>query len=132
MAVLDNAAQINTIILKYVSDHSLQVGPITNHVGSKVTCVGLGYIVIQVQVERVWGYVENQIALVILALSNFAARIPVILGTPTMDQVINVIKEAKVAMPWTNARVAHLLSVHRMVPMEVGEGQKEEVGTNGY
>ena len=36
------------------------------------------------------------------------------------------------AMPWVNARVAHLLLVHRMVPMEVGEGQKEEVGTNGY
>ena len=36
------------------------------------------------------------------------------------------------AMPWVNAGVLHLLSVHRMVPMEVGEGQKEEVGTNGY
>ena len=39
-------------------------------------------------------------------------------------------------MPWQHhgqiARVAHLLLVHRMTPMEVGEGQKEEVGTNGY
>ena len=35
-------------------------------------------------------------------------------------------------MPWANARVAHLLLVHRMVPMEVGDGQKEEVGTNSY
>ena len=44
-------------------------------------------------------------------------------------------KEAEVdalAMPWMNAWVAHLLSVHRMVPVEVGVGQKEEVGTNGY
>ena len=44
-------------------------------------------------------------------------------------------KEAEVdalATPWANARVAHLLSVHRMMPMEVGDGQKEEVDANGY
>ena len=44
-----------------------------------------------------------------------------------------MMKEAEVdalAMPWVNARVAHLLLVHRMVPMEVGEGQKEEVDTH--
>ena len=37
-------------------------------------------------------------------------------------------KEAEMdalAMPWANARVAHLLSVHRMMPMEV-------VDVNGY
>ena len=35
-------------------------------------------------------------------------------------------------MLWANARVVHVLSVCRMVPMEVGDGQKEEVGTNSY
>ena len=43
-------------------------------------------------------------------------------------------KEAEVdvlAMLWVNARVAHL-SVSRMVPVEVGDGQKVEVGTDGY
>ena len=34
------------------------------------------------------------------------------------------------AMPWVNARVAHLLSVHRMMPMEVGDGQKEKFDMN--
>ena len=42
MALLDNGAQINTIMPKYVSDHSLQMGPITDLLGAKVTCVGLG------------------------------------------------------------------------------------------
>ena len=64
MALLDNGAQVNTIMLKYVSDHSLQVGPITNLMGSKVACVGLGnaytrplgYVMIWVQVDRVQGY----------------------------------------------------------------------------
>ena len=63
MALLDNSAQVNTIMLRYVSDHSLQVGPITDLMGSKVGCVGLGnaytrplgYIVIWVQVDGVWG-----------------------------------------------------------------------------
>ena len=81
MGLLDNGAQVNTIMPKYVSNHSLQVGPITDLMGSKVTCMGLGnaytrpfgYIVIQVQVDRVQGYDENQIALVIPDLSNFVA-----------------------------------------------------------
>ena len=35
-------------------------------------------------------------------------------------------------MPWTNARIVHLLLVCRMMPMEVGDDQKEEVDMNGY
>ena len=130
-------------MLRYVSKHSLQVGPITSLMGSKVTCVGLGnaytrllgYIVIWVQVDGVQGYDKDQIALVILDLSNFAAQIQVILGTPIIGQVVNVIKEAEMdalAMPWENAGVAHLLSVHRMMPLEVGDGQEEKVDTNDY
>ena len=36
------------------------------------------------------------------------------------------------AMQWANARVAHLLSMCRMMPMEVGDGQQETVDTNNY
>ena len=31
------------------------------------------------------------------------------------------------ATPWVNARVAHLLAVHRMMPMNVGDDQEEKV-----
>ena len=66
----------------------MQVGPITNLLGTKVTCMELGntytrllgYIIIQVQVDGVQGYDEDQIALVIPDLSNFAARVSVNLG----------------------------------------------------
>ena len=93
MAILDIGTQINTITPKYVSDHSLQVGPITNLISAKVACVGignvymrpLGYAVIWVQVDGVQGYDEDKMALVIPDLSNFAAHILVILGTPTID-----------------------------------------------
>ena len=73
MALLDNGTQIKTITPKYVSDHQLQMGPITNLLGAKVTCVGLGnaymrplgYVIIWVQVDGVQDYDKDQIALVI-------------------------------------------------------------------
>ena len=143
MALLDNGAQINTIIPKYVSDHSLQMGPITNLLGAKFACVGLGnaymrplgYVIIRFQVDRVQSYDEDQIALVISDLSNFVAQIPVILGTPTISQVVNVMKKAEIdalVMPWANARVAHLLSVHRMKTMDVGDSIAEEPNPDGH
>ena len=36
------------------------------------------------------------------------------------------------AMLWANTRVAHLLLVHRMMIMEVGNGLKEEPNPDGY
>ena len=143
MALLDNGGQINTIMPKYISVHALLVGPITSLLGAKVACVGLGnaytrslgYVVIWVQVDGLQGYEEDQIALVILDLSNFAAQIPVILGTPTTSWVINVMKEAEIdalVMLWANSRVAHLLSVCRMMTMEVDDGPKEEPNRDGY
>ena len=36
------------------------------------------------------------------------------------------------AMPWVNARVVHLLLVHRMMTVEVGDGLKEEPDPDGY
>ena len=62
----------------------------------------------------VQGYDEDQIALVIPDLSNFVAWVPIILGTPTISCIINMIKEKEIdalAMPWANAQVAYLLAV---------------------
>ena len=53
---------------------------------------------------------------------------PVILGTPTIGQVVNVMREAEMdalAMLWANARAAHLLAIRRMAPVEVGDDQEE-------
>ena len=87
----------------------------------------LGYIIIWVQVDRVQGYDKDQdnpsnpgLLYIIVAW------IPVILGTPTISQV------DALAMPWANARVAHLQSVHRMTTMEVGDGLKEEPDPDGF
>ena len=36
------------------------------------------------------------------------------------------------AMPWANAKMAHLLSVCRMMAMKVGDGIVEESSSDGY
>ena len=72
-ALLGNGAQINTITPNYVKNHSLEMGLITDIIGARVTCVGLGnaythplgYVIVWVQVDRVQGYDEDQITLVV-------------------------------------------------------------------
>ena len=141
MALLDNGVQVNTITPRYIKEHSLSVGLITDLMGSKVACIGLGnaytrplgYVVIRVQVDGVWGYDEDQIALIIPDFSNFAVRVPIILGTPTIRQVVNIMREVEVdalAMPWANARVAHLLAIRRMAPVEVGDTHEKGYDAN--
>ena len=141
MALLDNSVQVNTITPRYVKEHSLQVGPVTDLMGSKVACIGLGnaytrplgYVIIRVEVDGVRGYDKDQIALIIPDFSNFTTRVPVILETPTIGRVVNVMREAEMdalAMPWVNARAAHLLAVRRMMPVEVGNDQEEGYDTN--
>ena len=76
MALLNNGAQINTITPSYVKSHSLEMGPITDLIGRRVACIGLGnaytwplgYIIVKVQVDGVQGYNEDQIALVVPGL----------------------------------------------------------------
>ena len=119
---LNNSMQINAIMPGFVENHYFDVGPLSDLVGKWVACVGLGnaltwplgYVSIWVQMDGVQGYDEDKIALVILDLSNFVAWVPIILGTPTISHIINVIKEKKIdtmAMPWANAWVAYLLAV---------------------
>ena len=41
MALLDNGVQINTITPNYMKNHSLEMGPITDLIGTRVVCMGL-------------------------------------------------------------------------------------------
>ena len=74
----------------------------------------MGYIIIWVQVDGVQGYDEDQIALIVPDLSNFTACVPVILGTPMIDHIMNVIRKSEMdtlVTSWLNAHVAYLLVV---------------------
>ena len=60
---------------------------------------------------------------------------PHYLGIPTISHFMNAIKEREIdalAMPWANARVVYLLSVHRAVATVVDDQISESVNPNGY
>ena len=85
--------------------------------------------------DGVQGYDEDQIALVVPDKSIFLEWIPVILGTPTIRCIINVMKEKEIdALPMPSAitRVVHLLSVHRAVATVVDDKTAENANPNGY
>ena len=138
VALLINSMQINTIMLSFIEDHSFDVRPLSDLVGRWVACVGLenaltwplGYIIIWVQVDRVQGCNEHQIALVIPDMSKLAAQVPVILGTPMISCIVNIIKEKEIdalAMPLVNAQVAYLLAVWQaMATIEDGKAAAGE------
>ena len=83
----------------------------------------------------VQSYDEDQIALLMPDESKFMEWIPVILGAPTISHVVNVMKEREInalATLWANARVAHLLSVHRAVATVLDDQTSESADPNGY
>ena len=95
----------------------------------------LGYIIVWVQMDRVQGYDEDQIALVIPDELKFAEQVPIILGTPTIGCIMNVMKEREMdalAMQWANTRMAHILSVHRTIATVLEDQTSESANPNGY
>ena len=143
IALLDNGAQINTIMPNYVKSHLLEMGLITDLISARVACMGLGnaytrplgYVIVWVQVDGVQGYDEDQIALIIPDESKFVEWVPIILGTPTISHIVNVIKEREIGAlvtPWANARVAYLLFMQRAVATVLEDQTLESANPNGY
>ena len=68
-----------------------------------------GFTLMRVQIEGMPHYDEQQVVFVLDDPSGFSARIPVILGTPTINRVIQTMKELeihKAPSEWQAARVA--------------------------
>ena len=113
------APKSTTITPGFIENHSLDVRPLSDLIDRWVICAGLGntliqaigYVTVWVQVDGVQGYDEDQIALVVPDLSNLMAQVPVIVGTPTVGHIVNVIRENEIdtlVTPWVNAHVAYL------------------------
>ena len=69
-----------------------------------------GFVIMRVQVPCATGYDEDQAAIVLD--DPGMKECPVILGTPTLYQVMEVLKESKIAnlaIPWASSRVLWLL-----------------------
>ena len=106
----------------YVCRHGLGVRPISeldhslNPFQDRILLVGLGrghlepagFTLMRVQIEGLPHYNEHQVVFVLDDPSGFSASIPVILGTPTINRVIQTMKEMeihKAQTDWQAARV---------------------------
>ena len=122
--LVDNGARVNSVMPPYVCQHNLGVHPISeldhslNPYGDHIPLVGLsggqaeplGFTLMRVQIEEMPHYDEYQVLFVLDDPSAFSARIPVILGTPTINRVIQTMKETEMhtaSTEWQTARVAY-------------------------
>ena len=120
--LLDNGAQLNFITpacaqewgmdimsLDYLAQETGGSIPLIRGLGS-ISVEPIGFIMMNVKVPCVEGYDEDQIAIVMD--DPGMTEWPVILGTPTLYRVMEVIKESeisKLAVPWASSRVSWLM-----------------------
>ena len=88
----------------FIEACSLDIGPLSDLADGTLGINGfrgvfsqpLGYIIIRIQVEVVQGYDNDQVAVGIPDCTVFGSQVPVTLHTPTINQIINVIKESEI------------------------------------
>ena len=113
--LLDNGAQLNFIMPAYAQEWGMDIMsldylaqetggsiPLIRGLGG-ISVEPIGFVMMNVKVLGVQGYDEDQIAIVMddLGMTEW----PVILGTPTLYRVMEVIKESeisKLAVPWAS------------------------------
>ena len=131
-AFLHSGSTINVVTPGFVEAPSMDVGPLSDLADGTLVTYGfggvfsqhLGYVIIRVQVEGVWGYDEDQVALVIPASTICGSRVPVTLGTPTINQIINMIKESEIdglSAFLNRLKMAQLLACQQTEPLIQGE-----------
>ena len=95
----------------------------------------IGYVVIHVQVEGVPEYDEDQVAFVVDDNTTFSWRVPVVLGTPTINRVVAVMKESNLnnaPMEWQASKTSYELAngfLMRKLHLEL-EGFPTNTGKN--
>ena len=68
-----------------------------------------GFTLMRVQIQGMPHYDEQQVVFILDDPSGFSARIPVILGTPTINRVVQTMKESEMhdaPVEWQAGRVA--------------------------
>ena len=120
--LLDNGAQLNFITPAYAHKQGMDImslDSLAHEVGGKIPPIlGIGgimvkpegFVMMNVKIPCVKGYNEDQIA--IIMDDPGLKDCMVILGTPTIFRVMEVIKESeisKLAVPWASLRVSWLM-----------------------
>ena len=95
--------------LDYLAQETGGSNPLIRGLGG-ISVEPIGFVMMNVKVPSVQGYDEDQIAIVMD--DPGMTEWPVILGTPTLYHVMEVIKESeisKLAVPWASSRVSWLM-----------------------
>ena len=130
--MINSGAWSNAVTPAYVKEHRMKVWPIHDlalHPTSiPISGIGghtaaLGYIIINVQVEGIPSYYEEQVALVISNMTQLGLKVPVILGTPTIHQLCRQMKESEIQTAleeWQHTLLSYEasrnVSIHTMTP----------------
>ena len=103
--LIDSGVRSIAVTPTYMKEHKLQVGPVHDlalHPTSiPISGIGghtatLGYVIINIQVEGIPSYYEEQVALVILNVTQLGLKVQVILGTPMIHQLCHQMKESEI------------------------------------
>ena len=130
--MIDSGAQSNAVTPAYVKEHKMKVRPVHNLAlhPTSIPISGIGghmaalrYVIINVQVEGIPSYYEEQVALVIPNVTQLGLKVPVILGTPTIHQLCHQMKESEIQTApeeWQHALLSYKasrnVSIHAMTP----------------
>ena len=143
--LIDSGARSNAVTPAYVKQHKMKVRPVhdlamhptlipISSIG--VHTAALGYIIINIQVEGIPSYYEEQVALVIPNMTQLGMKVPVILGTPTIHRLCHQMKESKIQTAleeWQHAllscEASRNVSIHPMTP-QLDQDSNVEYPTN--
>ena len=130
--MINSGARSNAVTPAYVKEHKMKIRPVHNlalhptlipisDIGGHTAT--LGYVIINVQVEGISSYYEEQVALVIPNVTQLGLKVPVILGTPMIHQLCHQMKESEIQMApeeWQHALLSYEasrnVSIHAMTP----------------
>ena len=143
--MIDSGARSNAVAPAYVKQHEMKVRlvhdlamhptliPISGKGGHTAA---LGYVIINVQVEGIPSYYEEQVALVIPNMTQQGMKVPVILGTPTIHRLCHQMKESEIqTVPeeWQHALLSYEasrnVSIHP-VTLQLDQDSNIEYPTN--
>ena len=120
--LLDNGSQLNFVTPAYAHERGMDIlslDTLAKEIGGQLPPIAVmgagmvkpeGFVIMNVRVPCVRGYNEDQIAIVLE--DPEMKDCPVVLGTPTLFRVMEVIKESeisKLAVPWASSRLSWLI-----------------------
>ena len=119
LVLLDTEANVNMITPKCMVALGLQMGPLMDlweggiMIDQPFNFEGqpIGYVIMRVQIDGISSYDEDQVTLIAHSSTEFAHKVPIILGTPTTDRAITTLKESKIdklATHWACVRKSML------------------------